>query len=97
MYGVNPNGGELDGQRLYVSLAELPEKPAVVDTVVPPRVTEQVVRQCADLGIIRVWMQPGSESEESIAYCEEHGIAVVHHACAMIRKKQWNRAEGQGE
>jgi predicted CoA-binding protein len=90
VYGVNPRGGEIEGQKLYRSLADLPEKPAVVDTVVPPRVTEQVVGQCAELGLDQVWMQPGSESQTAIEFCREHGIKVVHDACAMIRRRTWN-------
>jgi predicted CoA-binding protein len=90
VYGVNARGGILEGQRLYRTLADLPESPAVVDTVVPPKVTEQIVQQCAALGIDRVWMQPGSESQQAIDYCQEHGIKVVHHACAMIRSRAWN-------
>lgn len=89
VYGVNPGGGEIDGQPLYPSLAALPEKPQVVDLVVPPHVTEQVVQECAALGLTRVWMQPGSESEAAIRYCHEHGIQVVHDACAMIHKRDW--------
>lgn len=90
VYGVNVRGGEIDGQELYRNLADLPEKPAVVDTVVPPHVTEQVVQQCAQLGLARVWMQPGSESQRAIEFCEEHNIKVVHGACAMIRKWTWD-------
>ena len=90
VFGVNAGGGEIAGQELYRSLDELPETPAVVDTVVPPPVTEQIVQQCAELGLTRVWMQPGSESPQAIAFCEEHGIKVVHGACAMIRRRDWS-------
>lgn len=90
VYGVNAAGGEIAGQPLYRSLADLPEKPAVVDTVVPPPVTEEIVQQCTELGLTRVWMQPGSESPEAIALCERLGIKVVHGACAMIRRRSWS-------
>lgn len=90
VFGVNARGGTLEGQRLYRSLADLPQTPAVVDTVVPPAVTEQIVQQCAELGITRVWMQPGSESEAAIAYCKAHSIQVVHDACAMVRRRTWS-------
>ena len=70
VYPVNPKYEEIDGDKCYSSLKDLPEKPDVVITVVPPRVTEKIVRQCKELGIKRVWMQPGSESEEAISYCE---------------------------
>ena len=91
VYGVRARGGEIDGQELYRSLSDLPEMPAVVDTVVPPQIAEQVVRQCAELGLTRVWMQPGSESDAAIELCHKHGICVVYTACAMIRKRTWDQ------
>lgn len=89
VYGVNPQGGKIEGQKLHPTLSDLPEKPAVVDIVVPPAVTEEIVRQCAQLGLKRVWMQPGSESEAAIQFCQEQGIKVVHDTCAMIQKRRW--------
>jgi len=89
VYGVNPRGGEVDGQTVYPTLSNLPERPAVVDLVVPPEITQKIVRQCEELGLKRVWMQPGSESEAAIRFCQEHGIRVVHSVCAMIEKRRW--------
>lgn len=89
VYPVNPKGGEIEGVRAYPSLADLPQRAQVVDIVVPPKVTEEIVHQCAELGLNRVWMQPGAESEEAIAFCHRHHIKVVHHTCAMLHKKQW--------
>ncbi len=84
VYPVNPKYDKIDGDRCYASLKEIPERPDVVITVVPPKVTEKVVRQCKELGISKVWMQPGSESEDAISYCERNGIKVVHHACFVV-------------
>ena len=89
VYGINVRGGELDGSKLYSSLVDLPVVPNVVDIVVPPTQTEKVVRECAELGVTRVWMQPGSESEAAIQFCRDHGIAVIHDACAMIHRQRW--------
>lgn len=89
VYPINPKEGEIEGLKVYPGLADLPEKPDVVDIVVPPAVTEKVVRQVQKLGLPRVWMQPGSESKDAIRFCEENGIAVVHDACAMINKRNW--------
>ncbi len=89
IYPVNPKGGEINGIKVYPSLRDLPEKPEVVDIVVPPEVTEEIVKECKELGLTRVWMQPGAESEEAIRYCEENGIKVVYGVCAMINKKRW--------
>ncbi len=90
VYPVNPKGGELDGVKVYPSLADLPQLPEVVDMVVPPAVTEQVVREAHGLGLSRVWMQPGAESEASVRYCREHGMQVVERACAMVWKRSWD-------
>ncbi|MCA9377142.1 CoA-binding protein [Candidatus Nomurabacteria bacterium] len=65
------------------SLSEIEPKPDVVVTVVPPTVTMDIVKQVVDLGIGSVWMQPGSESDEAIAYCEENGVSVISGACIM--------------
>jgi len=92
VYPVNPRGGQIDGQVVYTSLADLPERPEVVDVVVPPAVTEQVVEEVHRLGLTRVWLQPGAESEAAIAYCHEHGVGVVHHACAMALRREWNNS-----
>ena len=88
VYAVNPNIDEALSDRCYHSLTELPEKPDVVDTVVPPTVTEKIVEECKELGIERVWMQPGSESEHAIRFCEENGINVVHDVCVMVKRRE---------
>jgi len=57
--------------------------------VYPINPKAKVVRQVQKLGLPRVWMQPGSESEDAVRFCEENGIAVVHDACTMINKRTW--------
>jgi predicted CoA-binding protein len=89
IYPVSLRETEIEGLRAYPTLADLPELPQVVDIVVPPRVTEKIVRQCAELRLSRIWMQPGAESEEAIVFCQDNHIRVVHHACAMEHKRQW--------
>jgi len=88
VYAVNPNIDEVLGDRCYHSLSELPEKPDVVDTVVPPKVTEKIVEECKELKIERVWMQPGSESEHAINFCTRNDIKVVHDVCVMVKRRE---------
>lgn len=87
VYPVNPNADEILGDRCYPSLQALPVKPDVVDLVVPPKATEQVVETCKKLGIKKVWMQPGSESETAIGFCRENGIDIVHGVCVMVERR----------
>ena len=84
VYPVNPNLEELDGVKCYPSLADIPVKVDVVDFVVPPEVTEVTLQRCNQLGLNRIWLQPGSESEAAIAYCHENSLKVVHDVCVML-------------
>lgn len=83
VYPVNPKLKELAGLRCYPSVKEIPTKVDVVDFVVPPEVTRKVVRQCKELGLKNIWLQPCSESDEIISYCRTHGMKVVHDVCVM--------------
>ncbi|HAS04840.1 MAG TPA: CoA-binding protein [Dehalococcoidia bacterium] len=84
VFPVNPRLKEVDGLVCFSSLADIPCKVDVVDFVVPPAVTEEVLKQCVGLGIRRIWLQPGSESEAAIAYCRENNLNVVYNVCVMM-------------
>jgi len=81
---VHPWARELAGHAAYPSLAGLPEAVGGLVLVVPPPETAKLVRQAAALGMTRVWMQPGAESEEAIAYCRDHGLSVIAHRCILV-------------
>jgi predicted CoA-binding protein len=87
VYPVNPKAEEILGDKCYPSLESLPEKPDVADLVVPPKVTEHVVKTCKTLGITKIWLQPGSESELALNFCKENGIDVVHGVCVMVQRR----------
>jgi len=94
-YGVNPSCGDIEGIPCYPDLASLPCTPQLIITVVPPGVTEKVVREAGEAGIGRVWMQPGSESDEAARYCEDNGIEYMRDACIMIYRRDGILAEGE--
>jgi len=84
VYPVTPRLKELERTRCYASLADIPVKVDVVDFVVPPEVTEEILKECKDLGLSRIWLQPGSESEAAITFCHESNLKVVHGVCVML-------------
>jgi predicted CoA-binding protein len=53
-----------------------------------PQATEAVVRECAELGIGRVWMHrsfgEGSVSDSAVAFCRENNIEVIPGGCPMM-------------
>ena len=84
VYPVNPRLKELEGLSCYPGLTDIPVKVDVVDFVVPPEATEEILKQCKELGLSRIWLQPGSESETAITYCHENNLKVVHSVCVML-------------
>jgi predicted CoA-binding protein len=84
VYPVNPKLGRLEDLKCYPNLGEIPVKVDVVDFVVPPSATEALLKDCKRLGLERIWLQPGSESEEAINYCHANGLKVVHGVCVML-------------
>ena len=84
VYPVNPKLQEAEGLRCSPSIGDIPVRVDVVDFVVPPKATEEILRQCKELGLDRIWLQPGSESEPAIAFCHENNLKVVHSVCVML-------------
>lgn len=84
VYPVNPKYEEIEGRKCFSSLADIPRTPDVVITIVPPEVTEKIVKQARELGIAMIWMQPGSESEAAVQYCLEKGMKVVYNKCIVV-------------
>ncbi len=81
---VHPEAESIVGERCYPSLKELPEPVGGLLVVVPPAQTEQVVREAAEAGIRRVWLQQGAESAAAIKYCRDQGMSVVHGECILM-------------
>ncbi|HEX9076187.1 MAG TPA: CoA-binding protein [Anaerolineae bacterium] len=93
VYAVNPHLASFDGNPCYPDLRSLPEKPDGVFILANPQVTDDIVAQCVDLGIKRVWMhcmmgtKPGlaanttSVSQDAVKMCRENGITVIPGAC----------------
>jgi uncharacterized protein len=84
-YPVNPRATVIEGDTAYPSVSALPEKPEVVVSIVPSKITEQLVDEMAAQGLTNLWIQPGAESAAAIASAKELGIATVHSGpCIMV-------------
>jgi predicted CoA-binding protein len=88
VYAINPNTRDISGISVYANLRDVPVKLDGALLVVPPNVTDQVVKEVAELGIPRVWMHkgagPGAVSESAIQFCKEHNIATVYGVCPFM-------------
>jgi len=93
VYAVNPRISAYDGDACYADLRSIPDKPEAVFILANPKVTEQIVGQCVELGIKHVWMhcmmgtKPGlaagmtSVSQSAVEMCTANGIEVIPGTC----------------
>ena len=88
LYPVNPNAKEIEGDRAYAKVSDIPGPVDGVLIMVPPTPALQVIADCAARGVTRVWLHrgvgKGSSSPEAIDLCERYGIAVVDGVCPLM-------------
>lgn len=82
---VNPVEKKIEGLDCVASVSDLPDHVGSISIITPPQVTERVVEQAIGRGIRNVWMQPGAESAQAVAACEEAGINVIADgSCVLV-------------
>ncbi len=85
VHPVNPKAAEVEGLKAFPDLRSLPEAVHGISVITPPKVTEKVVEEAAELGIRHVWLQPGAESDAAVARAEQAGINVLADgSCVLI-------------
>jgi predicted CoA-binding protein len=88
VFPVNPNADEVEGVQCYPDVGSVPQPLDGVVIATHPRASADVVRQCIDAGVTRVWLHRsfggGSVSEEALRLCGEHGIACIEGGCPLM-------------
>ena len=88
VFAVNPNAEEVEGDRAYRDLRSSPGGVEGVVIGTRPEHADETMRECAELGITRVWMHrgpgAGSVSKTATAYGREHGITVIDGGCPCM-------------
>ena len=78
---VNPHGGEILGERVFGSLADVDVPIDVVQVFRPPREVPRIADEAAAVGARVLWMQPGIVSEEGAAIAQRKGLTVAMDIC----------------
>lgn len=90
VFAVSSTAETFEGDRCYPDLLSIPGGVDGVVIVTRPAVTEELVRQCVDAHVPRVWMHESlihggtSISADAVAFCREHDIALIAGACPMM-------------
>lgn len=85
---VNPALSSADGRACFARVQDVFPAPDAALLLTPPSRTEQVLRDCAEAGVRRVWLHrgggPGAATPGAIAFCEANGIALVQDLCPFM-------------
>lgn len=85
---LNPNASEVEGQRCYTNLAAVPGAIDGLVVATHPSVSVEVVRECAERGVRRVWFHrafgQGSLSAEAVHECEARGLDCIVGGCPLM-------------
>lgn len=88
VFAVNPKAETVEGDPCYPDLKSVPEKVDGVMIVTPSQAVADVVQQCIQTGIPRVWMHrsfgTGSVNAEAVKLCEQNNVSVIAGACPMM-------------
>lgn len=93
VFPVNPNAETVEGTTCYKHLKDIPGHVDGVVIVTRATATDDVVHDCVDAGVSRVWMHggvhgPGSSvSDTAVTYCKDHNISVIAGACPLMYGK----------
>jgi predicted CoA-binding protein len=84
VYPVNPRADEIEGLRVYRSLADVPvEQLDRISVYLSPEVGLNLLPEIAGKGAREVWFNPGSESPELLGKARALRLNVVT-ACSIV-------------
>jgi uncharacterized protein len=88
VFAVNPNAGQVEGDRSYRDLKSIPGGVDAVVIATRPEHAQDTMRECAVLGIKHVWMHWGSGgtsvSPGATEYGRKNGITVIDGGCPLM-------------
>jgi predicted CoA-binding protein len=88
VYPVNPNASELEGAPCYRDVASIPGPLDGVVIATAPRVSADIVRQCAARGVRQVWLHrsfgAGSVADEAVRECAARQISCIVGGCPVM-------------
>jgi uncharacterized protein len=88
VFPINPNASEVEGTRCCSDVGSIAGQLDGVVIATRPDISIQVVRQCRDHGVPRVWFHRsfgnGSVSEEAVRQCKADGIECIVGGCPLM-------------
>lgn len=84
VYPINPNIENIDGEKTYPSVSELPDKVKNLVVLLKPADVLPLVDQAIQKGIDKIWLQQGSTNKEAIEKAKEANVEMVTNKCILM-------------
>lgn len=84
LHPINPNTDEIQGQKCFKSVLELPDDVNNLFIVTPRQETQKVVNAAIQKGVKLIWIQQKSETPEAVKTIEDAGIPLIHNKCIFM-------------
>ena len=82
---VYPKEETILGEKVYRSLADIPDKVDMVDIFRKPAALDAIADACIKRGDVKVfWAQKGIVNNEAAKKAEDAGMKVVQNQCSMV-------------
>lgn len=84
IYQIHKTAIQLNGDRCYKNLGELPEKPDALIICTAKENCIDIIKEAIDYEIKKIWLQKGCESVDAIKLCIDNNILVVYRRCIFM-------------
>jgi hypothetical protein len=86
--GVNPGREVVDGDSVFPSVGSLPEQPDIVNVVIPPSRTLELIDEVEQLDDPAIWIQPGAADSVVRTRLGESSVPSLVDSCIMVIAKR---------
>ncbi len=81
---VNLKEKEILGLPVVNNINQIKDNIELVIFVVQPKVVLDILKEVKRMGLKKVWLQPGSESQLAIKFCKDNNIECIYNACIIV-------------
>lgn len=84
VYPINPTYDQIDGERCFHKIEELPEIVECVNMVVSSKFGKPMLVDIKEKGIKTIWFQPGTWDLDLIDYAKSLEFDVIYDHCVLV-------------
>ncbi len=81
---INPTAEDIDGQKCYNTIDQLPVNTDALIIATPKTQTDQVLQDAFSIGLKNIWVQNHSNTKNTIKIAEENNQQIIYKKCIFM-------------